>query len=76
MKQKQEAIARLRKFLSNDCVDTKLCDDIRYLCDEVERLSDELATATNHMDDDYDTIQKYKNKLTRCQNRLVNYEPF
>ena len=71
MKTKQ-VIVNLREFTQNNCnttLDPKLCEDIRYLCDEVERLSQEIVKANNFMDEDYITIQRYKNKLNK-------YEPF
>jgi hypothetical protein len=46
-----------------------LCEDIRYLCDEVERFGREIVKANDHMDEDFITIQRYKNKLSK-------YEPF
>lgn len=68
----KEVIANLRTFTENNCnitLDPKLCEDIRYLCDEVERFSREIVKANDFMDEDYITIQRYKNKLKK-------YEPF
>ena len=79
MKTNKEVISRLREFTSNNCnttLDPKLCEDIRYLCDEVERFSKEIVKANDHMDEDHITIQHYKNKLSRCQSKLDQYEPF
>lgn len=79
MKTNKDVIARLREFTSNNCnttLDPKLCEDIRYLCDEVERFSREIVKANNFMDEDHITIQRYKNKLKRCEEKLGNYEPF
>ena len=79
MKTNKELISRLREFTSNNCnttLDPKLCEDIRYLCDEVERFSKEIVKANDHMDEDHITIQRYKNKLSRCQSKLDQYEPF
>ena len=78
MKTKQ-VVDNLREFAqnnSNTTLDPKLCEDIRYLCDEVERFSKEIVKANNHMDEDHITIQRYKNKLSRCQSKLDQYEPF
>jgi hypothetical protein len=72
MKTNNEVVTRLREFTNNNCnttLDPKLCEDIRYLCDEVERFSREIVKANNFMDEDYITIQRYKNKLNK-------YEPF
>ena len=79
MKTNKEVISRLREFTQNNCnttLDPKLCEDIRYLCDEVERFSKEIVKANDHMDEDHITIQRYKNKLSRCQSKLDQYEPF
>ena len=79
MKTNKEVISRLREFTQNNCnttLDPKLCEDIRYLCDEVERFSKEIVKANHHMDEDHITIQRYKNKLSRCQSKLDQYEPF
>ena len=79
MKTNQEVISRLRQFTSYNCnnlLDAKLCEDIRYLCDEVERFSQEMLRVNDHMDADYITIQRYKNKLEKCQQNLSIYEPF
>jgi hypothetical protein len=79
MKTNQEVVNRLREFTQKNCnttLDPKLCEDIRYLCDEVERFSCEIVKANNFMDEDHITIQRYKNKLKRCENKLSNYEPF
>ena len=79
MKTNKEVISRLREFTSNNCnttLDPELCEDIRYLCDEVERFSKEIVKANDHMDEDHITIQRYKNKLSRCQSKLDQYEPF
>ena len=68
----KHVIVNLREFTQKNCnttLDPKLCEDIRYLCDEVERLSQEIVKANNFMDEDYITIQRYKNKLNK-------YEPF
>ena len=78
MKTKQ-VVANLREFAqnnSNTTLDPKLCEDIRYLCDEVERFSKEIVKANDHMDEDHITIQRYKNKLEKCEEKLSNYEPF
>lgn len=75
----KEVIANLRTFTDNNCnttLDPKLCEDIRYLCDEVERFSREIVKANDFMDEDYITIQRYKNKLEKCERRLNDYEPF
>jgi hypothetical protein len=69
MKTKQ-VVANLREFAqnnSNTTLDAKLCEDIRYLCDEVERFSKEIVKANDHMDEDFITIQRYKNKLTKYE---------
>jgi hypothetical protein len=69
MKTKQ-VIVNLREFTQKNCnttLDPKLCEDIRYLCDEVERLSQEIVKANNFMDEDYITIQRYKNKLNKYE---------
>ena len=69
MKTKQ-VVANLREFAqnsSNTTLDPKLCEDIRYLCDEVERFSKEIVKANDHMDEDFITIQRYKNKLTKYE---------
>ena len=79
MKTNKEIVARLKEFTNNNCnttLDPKLCEDIRYLCDEVERFSREIVKANDHMDEDYITIQRYKNKLEKCQQNLSIYEPF
>jgi len=79
MKTNKEIVARLKEFTNNNCnttLDPKLCEDIRYLCDEVERFSNEIVKANNHMDEDHITIQRYKNKLEKCQQNLSIYEPF
>ena len=79
MKTNQEVISRLRQFTSYNCnnlLDAKLCEDIRYLCDEVERFGREMVRVNDHMDVDHITIQRYKNKLEKCQLKLSNYEPF
>lgn len=79
MKTNKEVVARLKEFTNNNCnttLDPKLCEDIRYLCDEVERFSNEIVKANNHMDEDHITIQRYKNKLEKCQQNLSIYEPF
>jgi hypothetical protein len=79
MKTNKEVVNRLREFTNNNCnvsIDPKLCEDIRYLCDEVERFSKEIVKANDHMDEDYMIIQHYKNKLKRCESKLINYEPF
>jgi hypothetical protein len=79
MKTNKEVVNRLREFTQNNCnttLDPKLCEDIRYLCDEVERFGREIVKANDHMDEDFITIQRYKNKLERCQDKLSNYEPF
>ena len=79
MKTNKEVVNRLREFTQNNCnttLDPKLCEDIRYLCDEVERFSKEIVKANDHMDEDHITIQRYKNKLSRCQSKLDQYEPF
>ena len=78
MKTKQ-VVANLREFAqnnSNTTLDPKLCEDIRHLCDEVERFSKEIVKANDHMDEDHITIQRYKNKLEKCEEKLSNYEPF
>ena len=78
MKTKQ-VVANLREFAQNNSntrLDPKLCEDIRYLCDEVERFSKEIVKANDHMDEDFITIQRYKNKLEKCEKKLSNYEPF
>ena len=69
MKTKQ-VVANLREFTqknSNTTLDPKLCEDIRYLCDEVERFSKEIVKANDHMDEDFITIQRYKNKLSKYE---------
>jgi hypothetical protein len=69
MKTKQ-VVANLREFAQNNCnttLDPKLCEDIRYLCDEVDRFSKEIVKANDHMDEDFITIQRYKNKLTKYE---------
>lgn len=69
MKTKQ-VVDNLREFTQKNCnttLDPKLCEDIRYLCDEVERFSREIVKANNHMDEDYITIQRYKNKLNKYE---------
>ena len=69
MKTKQ-VVDNLREFAqnnSNTTLDPKLCEDIRYLCDEVERFSKEIVKANDHMDEDFITIQRYKNKLTKYE---------
>ena len=69
MKTKQ-VVDNLREFAqnnSNTTLDPKLCEDIRYLCDEVERFSKEIVKANNHMDEDFITIQRYKNKLSKYE---------
>jgi hypothetical protein len=79
MKTNKEVVARLKEFTNNNCnttLDPKLCEDIRYLCDEVERFSHEIVKANDHMDEDYITIQRYKNKLEKCQQNLSIYESF
>jgi hypothetical protein len=79
MKTNKIVIDRLREFTQKNCnttIDPKLCEDIRYLCDEVERFGREIVKANDHMDEDFITIQRYKNKLERCQAKLSNYEPF
>lgn len=79
MKTNQQVIKNLREFTENNCnlaIDPKLCEDIRYLCDEVERFSREIVKANNFMDEDHITIQRYKNKLEKCEKKLSNYEPF
>ena len=70
MKTNKEVVNRLREFAqnnSNTTLDAKLCEDIRYLCDEVERFSKEIVKANDHMDEDFITIQRYKNKLTKYE---------
>jgi hypothetical protein len=70
MKTNKEVVARLKEFTNNNCnttLDPKLCEDIRYLCDEVERFSHEIVKANDHMDEDYITIQRYKNKLSKYE---------
>ena len=65
-----QVIVNLREFTQKNCnttLDPKLCEDIRYLCDEVERLSQEIVKANNFMDEDYITIQRYKNKLNKYE---------
>ena len=79
MKTNKEVVNRLREFTQKNCnttLDPKLCEDIRYLCDEVERFSKEIVKANDHMDEDHITIQRYKNKLEKCEEKLSNYEPF
>ena len=79
MKTNKIVIDRLREFTQKNCnttIDPKLCEDIRYLCDEVERFSREMVRVNDHMDADHITIQRYKNKLEKCQLKLSNYEPF
>lgn len=66
----KHVIVNLREFTQKNCnttLDPKLCEDIRYLCDEVERLSQEIVKANNFMDEDYITIQRYKNKLNKYE---------
>jgi hypothetical protein len=70
MKTNKEVISRLRQFTSYNCnnlLDAKLCEDIRYLCDEVERFGREIVKANDHMDEDFITIQRYKNKLSKYE---------
>ena len=70
MKTNKEVVARLKEFTNNNCnttLDPKLCEDIRYLCDEVERFSREIVKANDHMDEEYITIQRYKNKLSKYE---------
>jgi hypothetical protein len=70
MKTNKEVVNRLREFAQNNgntTLDAKLCEDIRYLCDEVERFSKEIVKANDHMDEDFITIQRYKNKLTKYE---------
>ena len=50
--------------------------DIEFLLNEVERFSKEIVKANDHMDEDHITIQRYKNKLEKCEEKLSNYEPF
>lgn len=79
MKTNKEVISRLREFTSNNCnttLDPKLCEDIRYLCDEVDRFGEQMLLMNEYGDEDYITIQRYKNKLEKCQLKLSNYEPF
>ena len=38
--------------------------------------SQEMLRVNDHMDADYITIQRYKNKLEKCQQNLSIYEPF
>ena len=78
MKTKQ-VVANLREFAqnnSNTTLDPKLCEDIRYLCDEVERFGEQMLLMNEYGDEDYITIQRYKNKLEKCQSKLDQYEPF
>ena len=70
MKTNKEVVNRLRDFTSYNCnnlLDAKLCEDIRYLCDEVERFGREIVKANDHMDEDFITIQRYKNKLSKYE---------
>ena len=70
MKTNKEVVNRLKEFTSNNCnttLDPKLCEDIRYLCDEVERFGREIVKANYHMDEDFITIQRYKNKLSKYE---------
>jgi prefoldin subunit 5 len=53
-----------------------LMKDIEFLLNEVERFSKEIVKANEHMDEDYITIQRYKNKLEKCQQNLSIYESF
>ena len=79
MRTNKDVVARLRDFANSNCnvtIDPKLCEDIRYLCDEVERFGHEIVKANNFMDEDHITIQRYKNQLKRCEEKLGNYEPF
>ena len=79
MKTNKEVVNRLREFTQNNCnttLDPKLCEDIRYLCDEVERFGEQMLLMNEYGDEDYITIQRYKNKLEKCEEKLSNYEPF
>ena len=79
MKTNKEVISRLREFTQNNCnttLDPKLCEDIHYLCDEVERFGEQMLLMNEYGDEDYITIQRYKNKLEKCEEKLSNYEPF
>ena len=53
-----------------------LMKDIEFLLNEVDRFSKEIVKANNLMDEDHITIQRYKNKLKKCEEKLSNYEPF
>ena len=44
-----------------------LMKDIEFLLNEVERFSKEIVKANDHMDEDFITIQRYKNKLTKYE---------
>ena len=79
MKTNKAVISRLREFTQNNCnttLDPKLCEDIHYLCDEVERFGEQMLLMNEYGDEDYITIQRYKNKLEKCEEKLSNYEPF
>ena len=79
MKTNKEVVNRLREFTQNNCnttLDPKLCEDIRYLCDEVDRFGEQMLLMNEYGDEDYITIQRYKNKLEKCEEKLSNYEPF
>ena len=53
-----------------------LMKDIEFILNEVERFSKEIVKANEHMDEDHITIQRYKNKLEKCQQNLSIYESF
>ena len=79
MKTNKEVVNRLREFTQNNCnttLDPKLCEDIRYLCDEVDRFGEQMLLMNEYGDEDYITIQRYKNKFEKCQSKLDQYEPF
>ena len=53
-----------------------LMKDIEFLLNEVERFSKEIVMENDHVDQDHTTIQRYKNKPEKCEEKLSNYEPF
>jgi hypothetical protein len=70
MNRTNKILDNLKLFSNNfqNCLrDLQLCEDIRYLCDEVERLNREIVKANNFMDEDYITIQRYKNKIKKYE---------
>lgn len=53
-----------------------LMKDVEFIINEIERYKKEMIKANDFMDEDYITIQRYKNKLEKCERRLNDYEPF